>query len=57
MNEDLIQTKDRCTYGYGNKLQLRLDYIICSEKIEYSKIIYESSEVSDHLPIIAKFIM
>jgi exodeoxyribonuclease III len=67
MNEDLVQTKDRCTYGYDNKLKLRLDYIICSEKmeknIEYSKIIYESingddyTEVSDHLPIIAKFIM
>jgi len=71
MNEDdLLYIDDRCTYGYGNKLQLRLDYIICSEKmeenIEYSKILYESSnpdefidysEVSDHLPIIAKFVL
>ena len=67
MNEDISHVNNRCTYGYGNKLQLRLDYIICSEKmdkhIEYSKIIYDSKngddyiEVSDHLPIIAKFIM
>lgn len=67
MYGDIENIDNRCTYGYGNKLQLRLDYIICSEKmennIEYSKILYESSEednyieVSDHLPIIAKFIM
>jgi exonuclease III len=67
MNEDEVDINDRCTYGYGNKLQLRLDYIICSEKmeenIEYSIIKYDSkndddyTEVSDHLPIIAKFVM
>ena len=70
MNEDKVDINNRCTYGYGNKLQLRLDYIVCSEKmkenIEYSIIKYYSekdddcinyTEVSDRLPIIAKFVM
>jgi len=60
INDELTHVNYRCTYGFGKKLQLRLDYIICYEKmgenIEYSMNI-QIPMISDHLPIIAKFIM
>ena len=58
MNEDKTKIIDRCTYGYNIKTKLRLDYIICSEKmedkVETSYIIYDYKDISDHLPIMAK---
>jgi len=59
LNTELVKFKDRATYGFGKKLQLRLDYVICSYDMKKylvsSKILQDYNEVSDHLPIYTEF--
>lgn len=59
LNKDLVKIEDRCTYGFKQKLKLRLDYIICSSQMKKyltsSKILKEYKDVSDHLPIYTEF--
>jgi exodeoxyribonuclease III len=59
LNRELVKSKDRRTYGFDKKLQLRLDYVLCSfEMKKYllsSKILEKYNEVSDHLPIYTEF--
>ena len=59
LNTDLTKFKDRATYGFGKRLQLRLDYVLCSSQMKKyllsSKILQEYNEISDHLPIYTEF--
>lgn len=59
LNPDKCDIIQRCTYGYNLNCKLRLDYIICCEKIkesiQESRIIYGYNDVSDHLPIMCIF--
>ena len=59
LNTDLVKIQDRSTYGFGKKLQLRLDYVLCSSHMKKnlvcSKILKEYNDVSDHLPIYTEF--
>ena len=59
LNTEKNNIIERCTYGYNIKCKLRLDYIICCERmkecIQESQIIYGYNDVSDHLPIMCTF--
>jgi exodeoxyribonuclease III len=61
LNKELTKIQDRCTYGFEQKLKLRLDYVICSSQmkkyLKSSKILKEYKDVSDHLPIYTEFLL